>query len=135
MPLQVEVVSPERVTYSGEADLVICRTVGGGDIAFQSGHVPFVGVLQVWEAKVVATDSDDTFAVHSGFVQVARDKVTILSDVSEHKDDIDVERARQARTRADQAIDSDADDAEAVAAARRAAVRVSVATGESVTDH
>ena len=38
MPLQVELVSPERLLYSGEADQVIARTVGGGDIAFLAGH-------------------------------------------------------------------------------------------------
>ena len=40
---QVEVVSPEAVSYTGEAEMVIARTVGGGDIAFQTGHVPFIG--------------------------------------------------------------------------------------------
>jgi len=132
MALRVEVVSPERVTYSGEADMVICRTVGGGDIAFQPGHVPFVGVLDVWEARVIGADDEDTFAVHSGFVQVARDKVTILSDVSEHKDDIDVERAQAAQQRAEQAL---ADDDEAAEAARRASVRLTVAGGDSARDH
>ncbi len=135
MSLHVEVVSPERVTYSGDADMVICRTVGGGDIAFQPGHVPFVGVLEVWEARVIRPDDEDTFAVHSGFVQVARDRVTILSDVSEPRADIDVERAEQARQRAEQALSADADDAEAAAAARRATVRLAVATGGSADSH
>jgi len=135
MALQVDVVSPERVTYSGEADMVICRTEGGGDIAFQAGHVPFVGILQVWEAKVVGADSGETFAVHSGFVQVARDQVTILSDVSEQRDDIDVERAQAARDRAQAALDADGDDTEAAEAAHRAAVRLAVAAGTSPIDH
>ncbi|MDH3706103.1 MAG: ATP synthase F1 subunit epsilon [Acidimicrobiia bacterium] len=135
MALQVDVVSPERVTYSGQAEMVICRTVGGGDIAFQAGHVPFVGILQVWEAKVVGTDTDETFAVHSGFVQVARDQVTILSDVSEHRDDIDVERAQAARERAQAALEADGADSEAGAAAQRAAVRLAVAAGTSPIDH
>ena len=47
MTFQVELVSPEGIAYSGEAEMVIARTVGGGDIAFQPGHVPFVGVLAV----------------------------------------------------------------------------------------
>ncbi len=129
MTLQVEVVSPEAITYSGEADLVVCRTVDGGDIAFQPGHVPLIGVLQVWEAKVVRADGADTFAVHSGFVQVAGEKVTILSDVSEPKDDIDVERARAAQDRAQQALSADGEDAAAASALKRAQVRISVATG------
>ena len=45
MSLQVELVSPERILYSGQADMVIARTVGGGEIAFLTGHAPFVGAL------------------------------------------------------------------------------------------
>ena len=135
MALHVDVVSPERVTFSGDAEMVICRTVGGGDIAFQEGHVPFVGILQVWEAKVVGSDGDEVFAVHAGFVQVARDQVTILSDVSEHRDDIDVERAQAARERAQAALDADSDDVDAAAAAHRAAVRLAVAAGTAPADH
>jgi len=44
VPLQVELVSPERILYSGEADMVVCRTVSGGEIAFLTGHAPFVGM-------------------------------------------------------------------------------------------
>ena len=47
MAFQVELVSPEAITYSGEAEKGIARTVEGGDIAFQPGHVPFIGVLAV----------------------------------------------------------------------------------------
>ena len=47
MTLHVDLVSPERILYSGEADLVIARTVGGGDIAFLGGHAPFVGALDI----------------------------------------------------------------------------------------
>ena len=52
MTLQVELVSPERILWTGEADMVIARTVGGGDIAFLSGHAPFVGALDI--GKVAA---------------------------------------------------------------------------------
>ena len=69
--LTVEVVSPEAVSYTGEAKMVVARTVEGGDIAFQPGHVPFIGILQVWSVDVIkADDSRDTFAVHRGFVQI-----------------------------------------------------------------
>ena len=47
MPMQVELVSPERVLYEDDADMVIARTVGGGDIAFLTGHAPFLGALAI----------------------------------------------------------------------------------------
>tara|TARA_Y100000310_G_scaffold334567_1_gene414659 strand:- start:1230 stop:1628 length:399 start_codon:yes stop_codon:yes gene_type:complete len=131
MTFQIELVSPEAITYQGEADMVIARTVGGGDIAFQPGHVPFIGVLSVWSVDVVRPDGGrDTFAVHRGFVQVAGTKISILSDVSEAAGDIDVERARVAKAGAESALSADKDDVEAVGALARADVRLTVADAE-----
>lgn len=129
--LNVQVVSPEAVSYTGEAVMVVARTVDGGDIAFQPGHVPFIGILQVWSVDVVKEDgSRDTFAVHRGFVQVSGEDVTILSDVSESKDAIDVGRAQRALATAEQALAADAADAAAAADKARAELRLRVAVGE-----
>ena len=129
--LNVQVVSPEAVSYTGEAAMVVARTVEGGDIAFQPGHIPFIGILQVWSVDVVKDDgSRDTFAVHRGFVQVSGEDITILSDVSEAKDAIDVARAEQALADAEAALSADADDATAAADKARAQLRLRVATGE-----
>jgi F-type H+-transporting ATPase subunit epsilon len=128
----VEVVSPESVSYTGEAEMVVARTVDGGDIAFQTGHVPFIGTLAVWSVDVIKDDGDrDSFAVHRGFVQVSGDQVTILSDVSESVEQIDVARAEAARAKAEEALRADADDAEAAAALGRAELRLRVASGVS----
>ncbi len=127
--MQVELVSPERITFSGEADKVLVRTVGGGDIEFLPGHVPFIGVLQVSAAKIVDGGATQVFAIHQGFVQMSGDKVTILSDVSEAKEDIDVSRAETAKSRAEAAVSADGDDAAAKAALRRAEIRLGVASG------
>ncbi|MEC7404480.1 MAG: ATP synthase F1 subunit epsilon [Actinomycetota bacterium] len=129
--LNVQVVSPESVSYTGEASMVVARTVEGGDIAFQPGHIPFIGILQVWSVEVVKEDgSRDTFAVHRGFVQVSDTDITILSDVSEAKDEIDVPRAERALAEAEQALSADADDAGAAYDKARAEVRIRVAAGE-----
>ena len=129
--LNVQVVSPESVSYTGEASMVVARTVEGGDIAFQAGHIPFIGILQVWSVDVVKDDgSRDTFAVHRGFVQVSGEDITILSDVSEAKDVIDVARAERALAEAEQALAADADDADAAYDKARAELRLRVAAGE-----
>ena len=129
--LNVQVVSPESVSYTGEASMVVARTGEGGDIAFQPGHIPFIGILQVWSVDVVKEDgSRDTFAVHRGFVQVSDTDITILSDVSEAKDEIDVPRAERALAEAEQALSADADDAGAAYDKARAEVRIRVAAGE-----
>jgi F-type H+-transporting ATPase subunit epsilon len=129
--LHVEVVSPERILWTGEAQMVIARTVGGGDIAFLTGHAPFVGALDIWKVEVRAEDgSDEVIAVHGGFIEVSNDRVTVLSDVAEVSSQIDVERARAAQERAEAAIRA-GDDVEAEAALRRAAVRLEAASGAS----
>ena len=126
--LDVELVSPEEVTYSGSADMVIVRTVEEGDIAFQAGHVPFLGVLAPWSVDVLRPGGErDTFAVHRGFVEVSHNKVTILSDVSEAADEIDTARAEAARQRAAKALAADAADGDASAALERAELRLRVA--------
>lgn len=130
--LNVQVVSPETVSYTGEAEMVVARTVDGGDVAFQSGHIPFIGILQVWAVDVIKADGGrDTFAVHRGFVQVSGDDVTILSDVSENQAAIDVDRAQRALEAAQEALRADADDEEAQASLARAQVRLQVASGAS----
>ena len=131
MTFQVELVSPESISYSGEAEMIIARTVEGGDIAFQPGHVPFIGVLSVWSVEVIRPDGEgDIFAVHRGFVQVAGTKVSILSDVSEAADEIDIERAREARSSAQDLISSDEDNEDALASLERSEVRLRVGGAE-----
>ena len=123
----IEVVSPEAVSYSGVAEMLIARTVEGGDIAFQAGHVPFIGTLAVWSVDVIKPDGDrDVFAVHRGFVQVHGNQVTILSDVSEAAKDVDVPRAQKALENASAALAADSADPEANAAKARAELRLRV---------
>ena len=52
MALRVELVSPERILFTGDAEMVICRTIGGGDIAFLTGHAPFLGALDIWPVRI-----------------------------------------------------------------------------------
>jgi F-type H+-transporting ATPase subunit epsilon len=127
--LHVEVVSPERILWTGESDRVIARTIGGGDIAFLTGHAPFVGALDVHPVRVHLEDgTEEHIAVHGGFVEVSHDRVTVLSDVAEVSSQIDVERARRAEERAEAALRAE-HDVEADAALRRARVRIAVASG------
>ena len=132
MTFQVELVSPEAISYSGEAEMIIARTLEGGDIAFQPGHVPFIGVLAVWSVDVVRPDGNrDTIAVHQGFVQVAGTRVSILSDVSEPSADIDVDRARAAKGNAEAVLTTDRNNAESAGALARAELRLRVAGADA----
>jgi F-type H+-transporting ATPase subunit epsilon len=126
VPLQVELVSPERILWSGEAEMVVART-SDGDIAFLTGHSPFIGALGIGAVSIRATDgTEERAAVHGGFVEVSDDRVTILSDVAELAGDIDAARARRALEEAERRDRSE--DAEAEAALRRARLRVELAS-------
>ncbi|MDE0653698.1 MAG: ATP synthase F1 subunit epsilon [bacterium] len=135
MPLEVELVSPEEVVLTATASMVVVRTTDG-DIAFQPGHVPFVGVLLPERVRIYGDEGEDgdtqLIAVHSGFVEVAHDKVAILSDVAELAGDIDVDRANSAAERARATLADDPDDEEAAAALKRAEVRLAVAAGTAI---
>ena len=125
--LSVEVVSPEAVLYSGEATMVITRTLGGAEIAFQPGHSAFLGALIENHTRVFLADgSVEDIAVHGGFVEVSDNKVSILSDAAEVGSLIDVERARAAKARAEERLRGE-HDAEAVSALSRAQARLSAA--------
>ncbi|MEQ8717085.1 MAG: ATP synthase F1 subunit epsilon [Acidimicrobiales bacterium] len=135
MPFDVQLVSPERLVFSGEADMVIARTTNG-DIGFQPGHIPFVGVLTPERLKINLSDGTTReVAVHSGFVEVSADHVTVLSDIAEMAEDIDVARAQAALGRAEAALASDSSDVKAKAARRRAQVRIQVAETVSGAAH
>ena len=114
MAFQVELVSPEAITYSGVAEMVIARTVEGGDIAFQPGHVPFIGVLAVWSVEVIRPDGDrDVFAVHRGFVQVAGTKSVFSLMFQKNQLEIDVSRAEQAKENAEAQLSENSENVEA----------------------
>ena len=127
MALQVELVSPERILFSGEADMVVARTEGGGDIAFLTGHAPFVGALGIGTVRIKpVSGGEERAAVHGGFVEVKDNRVTILSDVAELASQIDVARARKSKEEAERRL-MNGDDAECEAALRRAHVRLELA--------
>ena len=126
-PMTVEVVSPERVLYSGRATMVITRTAGGGEIAFQPGHAAFLGALTECHTRVHLVDGTiEDIAVHGGFVEVSNNTVSILSDAAELGSQIDVERARRAKERAEETL-RHAHDAEAISALGRAHARLHAA--------
>ena len=126
-PLTVEVVSPEELLYSGEATMVITRTLGGGEIAFQAGHSPFLGALDDNHTRVYLVDGTiEDIAVHGGFVEVSDNKVSILSDTAELGSQIDVDRARAAKDRAEELL-RHSHDAEAISALGRAHARLHAA--------
>lgn len=132
-PMRVELVSPERVLFSGEATQVITRVLGSGEIAFLPGHAPYLGALTENHTRVWLTDGTVLdVAVHGGFVQVSNNTVSILSDVAELGHHVDRERAHEAKIRAEAELGKAAEDGaelEAKAALARANARLLASGG------
>lgn len=134
MTLEVQVVSPERILWSGEAERVVTRVEEGGDIAFLTGHTTYLGQLGSGVTEIAEPGGNVVkVAVHGGFVEVSDDRVSILSDQAELATSIDLARARAAKERAEVVLRG-GDDEEAADAVRRAEVRLRAA-GEDVAGH
>jgi F-type H+-transporting ATPase subunit epsilon len=124
--MNVELVAPDRIVWSGEAEMVIARTTDG-DIGILPGHEPTLGVLVESPVRIKRGDENDLVAaVHGGFLSVTRDSVSVLAEIVELAEEIDTARARQAL---DRSRGSDEDDEKA--GERRAAARLR-AVGETV---
>ncbi|MCC3773983.1 F0F1 ATP synthase subunit epsilon [Streptomyces sp. UNOB3_S3] len=118
--LHVELVAADRSVWSGEATLVIARTPSG-DIGVMPGHQPLLGVLQSGPVTIKTKDGVVVAAVHGGFISFADDKLSLLAEIAELADEIDVERAERALERAKAEADA--------AAERRADVRLKAVAG------
>jgi F-type H+-transporting ATPase subunit epsilon len=119
--LHVELVAADRNVWSGEATMVIARTASG-DIGIMAGHQPLLGVLQSGPVTIRTSDGGTVVAaVHGGFISFARNELSILAEIAELADEIDVARAERALERSKSETDAGAE--------RRAEVRLAAATG------
>lgn len=119
--LHVEIVGPERRIWSGDATMVIARTVEG-DIGVLPGHAPLLGVLVNGVAEVRPVDGAVLHAaVLGGFISVADNQVTILAESAELAEEIETSQAE-----ADLRAAQESDDVEAVTRAR---ARLTAASG------
>ncbi len=100
-PFHAELVTPERVLFSGDVDEVSMRS-DAGEIAFLAAHEDYVAAVDITVVRLNVASSPDgerhelRAAVHGGFVQVDASGVVILAGVAELAGEIDVERARAA---------------------------------------
>jgi len=136
MAMQVELVSPEAAVWSGEATQVLARTLGGGDIAFLSGHAPFLGALDTCVVVVTLADGkQEKMAVRGGFVEVSDNHVKILSDQAQLPQAYDPDQVRAALARAEEALRKAEDDADLASDVRWENVRLQAADASAVTTH
>ncbi|MEO0156144.1 MAG: F0F1 ATP synthase subunit epsilon [candidate division WOR-3 bacterium] len=129
MKFRLEIVTPERLVYSEDVDVLTVPTVQG-EISILAKHVPLVSIISPGEIKIKKDNETEFMAITGGFVQVLPHKVIILADAAERAEEIDLERAMKARERAQKLMEEKRGDkithAEAMAAFQRALVRIKV---------
>lgn len=93
--LHVELVAADRTVWSGEASMIIARTVDG-DIGVLRGHAPTLSLLSASVVEIQVANSDDLLvvAVDGGFLSVANDRVSILAERVERAEEIHLDQAR-----------------------------------------
>ena len=128
--LLLEVVTPDRLVLSTEADVVVCPGVEG-QFGVLAGHIPFLSALEIGEMYYRKGGQTEYLAVSGGFAEVTGTKVTIVAEAAEKGREIDVERVMRAKERAEKRLaaakTADIDWARAEAALRRSMVRAKVA--------
>ncbi len=105
MPLQLEIVTPERLAYSDEVDMVLVPGVEG-ELGILPHHTPLVSLLGVGELRIRKGQDEESFAIVGGFLQVRPDKVVVMAETADLASDIDLERAQEARREAERALES-----------------------------
>ncbi len=131
-PFQLQIVTPDGVVFQGEATSLSAPGVSGG---FQvlAGHAPLLSAIGIGRLKVKDRSGSDTmYASGSGFVEVRRNDVSVLVESAERADQIDVDRAKAARQRAEERLrsrEADVDTVRAKLALLRAQNRLRVAAG------
>ena len=108
MPLQLEIVSPERRAYSDEVDMVVVPGIDG-QLGILPHHTRLISALGTGELKIKKGGTEEHMLISGGFVEVRPDRVIVMADLAEHSDEIDEARAVEARKRADAALEGPKD--------------------------
>ncbi|HSW43755.1 MAG TPA: F0F1 ATP synthase subunit epsilon [Patescibacteria group bacterium] len=130
MPIQLEIVTPERRVYADTVDSV---TLPGseGELGILPRHAPLLSLLGAGELRVRKSGTEESFAIVGGFVQVRPDKVVVMAETADLAAEIDLERAEEARREAERTLEAglveSADLAMARAALQAALLRIRVA--------
>jgi F-type H+-transporting ATPase subunit epsilon len=130
MPLQLEIVTPERLAYSDTVDSV--QLPGSeGELGVLPHHAPLISTLGVGELRIRKGGSEESFAIVGGFLQVRPDKVVVMAETADMSSEIDLEKAQESRREAERALESGyhegADLSAARAALQQALLRIRVA--------
>lgn len=128
---RLKIISPDRVFFEGDVDMIELRT-SEGELGVLKGHIPLTAILVPGVFRIKGCEGGDKeAAMHSGFVEIQSDHVTVLAESCEWPEEIDANRAKEAQIRAERRLRSGEegiDVARAELALRKALLRIEMAT-------
>ena len=127
--IRLDIVSAERVVFSGDVDVVVAPGVEG-QLGILPHHTPLMTTLQAGELRTRKGGEEFSLAISGGFLEVRPDRVIVLADAAERAEEIDVARAEEAKRRAQERLSdrhaAGLDTARTEAALRRSLARLKV---------
>lgn len=106
--LTVSVVTPDGPVLEDKYEMVSCKAENG-ELGILPGHIPLVAPLTISAVRLKRGNDVDRLAINGGFLEVRPDKITILAQSAEKPAEIDVERARKAKERAESRLQTKQD--------------------------
>ena len=123
---RLQVISPDRIFYDGDVEMVELTT-SEGEMGVLKGHIPLTAILVPGILKIKEDGQVKKAALHDGFVEIFQDHMTILAESCEWPEEIDVNRAKEAKIRAERRLSSGEDNvniARAEMALRKSLIRI-----------
>ena len=126
---RLQVISPDRIFYDGNVEMVELRT-SEGEMGVLKGHIPLTAILVPGVLKIKEDGQERKAALHDGFVEIFQDHMTILAESCEWPEEIDINRANEAKQRAERRLssgDANVNIARAELALRKSLIRIELA--------
>ena len=99
----LKIVTPDRVFYQGEVSMAEFNTTEG-EIGVLKGHVPTTVIVSPGILTITEAEGTKEAALHAGFAEILQDEVVILAEIIEWPEEIDEERAKRAKERAEERL-------------------------------
>jgi F-type H+-transporting ATPase subunit epsilon len=126
---QLKIISPDRIFFDGEADMIELKTTEG-EIGIYKHHIPLTAIVAPGTLRIKRDNEEKVAALLDGFIEILKDGVTILAESCEWPEEIDVNRAEEAKLRAERRLkgaEGEMNETRAEAALRRSLIRLEVA--------
>lgn len=99
----LEIISPERKFYEGQVNFVEMKT-SEGEIGVYKNHIPMTSIIVPCVIKMHEENEVKKAAIHGGFVEILKDKITVMAEIAEWPEEIDENRANEAKIRAERRL-------------------------------